>query len=389
MRVAAECVLGRRGPAQIIRAQLGGGVGARTSGAAGGMLSKLWPPQPKHMNRWLGVIAIALLGVIRLIRSQKSKEHMENELRRKLKCFGDITKLLFIERQRVAKIEVNRAFEAKDPKALSTAIAEAQAASVELGDGAKQLLELGLGADINSVVDEAIGLAADDGLPALQSLLPVAKTATTPDVLIQKIIALAAVNAQQVGKGLTAEQFTKFQKEAREALKDGLESTTPDKANDSPAAKPEAKPSAEELREKAAEGRPSAASIFQTLYDDAERVTIHDFLLTGQQIPKADSAGAGAKLARSSTKTMAEATSMYSEAEITAVLDAATKMFAEGLTYELESGHMQTAFFFNEVNGNRQSPTEKTVRGIKGELSVLISQPFGFWNPFLTWCRGW
>jgi hypothetical protein len=333
--------------------------------ATGGMLSKLWPPQPKHMNRWLGVIAVAILGVVRLIRSRKSKEHMDNELRRKLKCFGDITKLLFIERQRVAKIEVKKAFEAKDPKALITAVGEAQAASVELGDGAKQLLELGLAADTDDIVDQAIHLAADDGLPALQSLLTVAKTANAPDALIQKITTVVAVNAQQVGKGLTAEQNTKFQKEAREALKEALESPAAEKkVNDSPPA-PEAKPTAEELREKAAEGRPSAASIFQTLYDDAERVTIREFLLTGQQLPKADS---GAKLARSSTKAMAEAESVYSEAEITAVLDAATKMFAEGLTYELESGHMQTAFFFNEANGSRQTPTEKTVRGVKGEI---------------------
>jgi hypothetical protein len=333
----------------------------------------------KHLKIW-GVLAAACLAVVGvLVRSKRSKELQDNETRRKLACFGELTKLLFVERQRVAKMEVQTAFDAKDVKALTAAIKEGDDASIELGDGPKQLLELGLEAeDGDPIVDEAIQLAAANGLAPLQSLLPVAKKAKGAAALIQKILdAATAINKARgsadwwaVGIGMSAAELEKFEKEAKEAIKEAEETPPEDKADDKDKNEDEDKgekedKSAEQLEEEGAKGRPSAATIYAMLYNEAEKLTSHEFLLTGQQLPKAAGAeDSSASLAHTGTSTMAQTQHYYSSEEITEALTAASKLFAEALRYEIRHGLLQTEQYF-DMKGHVKSPAEKTHKGVK------------------------
>lgn len=379
-----QCLRGR-GLTQRLASVCVGQAVSTGSPAPSGILSslwgRLWPPQMKHLKIW-GVLAAACVAVVGvLVRSKRSKELKDNETRRKLACYGDLTKLLFVERQRVAKIAVLKAFEAKDAVALTAAIKEGDEASIELGDGPKQLLELGLDADDGDlIVNEAIQLAAANGLAPLQSLLPVAKKAKGATALIQKILdaatavhkARGSADSWAAGIGLSAAELEKFEKEAKEAIKESEEEASPEDKDDDKGKEDKdkdkqdkEKKTPEQLEEEGAKGRPSAATIYATLYNEAEKLTSHDFLLTGEPLPKASAAKSGSdSLAHTSTKAMAQTQNYYSSKEITDTLTAASKMFAEALRYEISHGLLQTEQYF-DMQGLVKSPTEKTTKGVK------------------------
>lgn len=321
--------------------------------------SQLWPPQLKHRRFWLPSFAIGLIFAWLMLKTKRSQTDIDNAVLRKRAAFGSLNRLVFVEKQRQAKVAVKVVAGKKDGVALIAALEAAKAVSGDLADGLKALFELGLNEPNDDYLYKAVEMAADDGFVTLKSLLPSVK-ATEHISVLDYMVSEAEKSSSVPGVGLTETEAKQFGEAVAEKKKELEKSAAPDDAgtkDEDTKEDDEGEKTPEQKNAELADGRAAAKEIYGSLFDTAELVSTKDFLINGPKIPK-NADDRSAQLARS--RSSAPGSLYHDESEIKEQVFEATTVLADAVLFELQQAYMHTREYFEEDGTKRVSPPEKT-----------------------------